>query len=61
VAGMSEATIVIESADRGFLITAIMANDYKSEMFLRFQDGGQTSQGCNNLINQESKWMCSLK
>jgi DNA processing protein len=37
VAGMSEATIVIESADRGgSLITANMANDYNRDV-LRFQ------------------------
>jgi DNA processing protein len=37
VAGMSEATIVIESADRGgSLITANLANDYNRDV-LRFQ------------------------
>jgi DNA processing protein len=33
VAGMSEATIVIESADRGFADHANMANDYNRDVF----------------------------
>lgn len=52
VAGMTEATIVIESADRGgSLITANMANDYNRDVFAvpgRVTD--KFSQGCNNLI-----------
>jgi DNA processing protein len=52
VAGMTEATIVIESADRGgSLITANMANDYNRDVFAvpgRITD--KYSQGCNNLI-----------
>jgi DNA processing protein len=47
---MSEATIVIESADRGgSLITANMANDYNRDVFAvpgRVTD--KYSQGCNN-------------
>jgi DNA processing protein len=60
VAGMSEATIVIESADRGgSLITANMANDYNRDV-LRFQvETDKYSQGCNNLIKPR-KQMCSL-
>jgi len=55
VAGMSEATIVIESADRGgSLITANMANDYNRDVFAvpgRITD--KYSQGCNNLIKTQ--------
>jgi DNA processing protein len=56
---MSEATIVIESADRGSLITANMANDYNRDVFAvpgRVTD--KYSQGCNNLIKPR-KQMCS--
>jgi len=52
VAGMSEATIVIESAEKGgSLITAMIANDYNRDVFAvpgRISD--KFSQGCNNLI-----------
>ncbi|KAF2506625.1 DNA-processing protein DprA [Flavobacterium foetidum] len=55
VAGMSEATIVIESADKGgSLITAKMANDYNRDVFAvpgRITD--KYSQGCNNLIKTQ--------
>ena len=55
VAGMTEATIVIESADRGgSLITANMANDYNRDVFAvpgRITD--KYSQGCNNLIKTQ--------
>ena len=55
VAGMTEATIVIESADRGgSLITANMANDYNRDVFAvpgRVSD--KYSQGCNNLIKTQ--------
>lgn len=55
VAGMSEATIVIESADKGgSLITANLANDYNREVFAvpgRVTD--RYSQGCNNLIKTQ--------
>jgi DNA processing protein len=55
VAGMSEATIVIESADRGgSLITANMANDYNRDVFAvpgRITD--KYSAGCNNLIKTQ--------
>lgn len=55
VAGMSEATIVIESADRGgSLITANMANDYNRDVFAvpgRVTD--KYSQGCNQLIKTQ--------
>lgn len=55
VAGMSEATIVIESAEKGgSLITANMANDYNREVFAvpgRATD--KYSQGCNLLIKTQ--------
>ena len=55
VAGMSEATIVIESADKGgSLITANMAVDYNRDVFAfpgRATD--KYSQGCNNLIKTQ--------
>ncbi|MCF6139727.1 DNA-processing protein DprA [Flavobacterium sp. K77] len=55
VAGMCEATIVIESAERGgSLITANMANDYNRDVFAvpgRVTD--KYSQGCNNLIKTQ--------
>jgi DNA processing protein len=52
VAGMSEATIIIESAAKGgSLVTASIANSYNREVFAvpgRITD--TYSQGCNNLI-----------
>ena len=55
VAGMSEATIVIESAEKGgSLITANLANDYNRDVFAvpgRLSD--KYSQGCNNLIKTQ--------
>jgi DNA protecting protein DprA len=55
VAGISEATIVIESADKGgSLITANLARDYDREVFAipgRLSD--MYSQGCNNLIKTQ--------
>lgn len=55
VAGISEATIVIESADKGgSLVTATMANDYNREVFAvpgRATD--KYSQGCNTLIKTQ--------
>jgi DNA processing protein len=55
VAGISEATIVIESADKGgSLITANIANDYNRDVFAvpgRATD--KYSQGCNNLIKTQ--------
>ena len=55
VAGMCEATIVIESAEKGgSLITANLANDYNRDVFAvpgRISD--KFSQGCNNLIKTQ--------
>jgi DNA processing protein len=59
VAGISEATIVVESAERGgSLITAEIANDYNREVFAvpgRATD--KYSQGCNNLIKTQRAQM----
>jgi len=55
IAGISEATIVVESAERGgSLVTANMANSYNREVFAfpgRVSDPQST--GCNNLIKTE--------
>ena len=55
VAGISEATVVVESADRGgALITANLARDYDRDVFAfpgRIND--QYSAGCNKLIAQQ--------
>ncbi len=55
VAGISEATIVIESAEKGgSLITATLANDYNRDVFAvpgRVSD--KLSQGCNSLIKTQ--------
>lgn len=55
VAGISEATIVIESADKGgSLITANLANDYNREVFaVPGRTSDKYSQGCNNLIKSQ--------
>ena len=55
VAGMAEATIVIESADKGgSLITATMANDYNRDVFaVPGRTSDKFSQGCNNLIKSQ--------
>ncbi len=55
VAGMSEATIVIESAEKGgSLITANMANDYNRDVFaVPGRTSDKYSQGCNDLIKTQ--------
>ena len=55
VAGMSEATIVIESANKGgSLITANLANDYNRDVFaVPGRTSDKMSQGCNNLIKTQ--------
>ncbi len=55
IAGMSEATVVVESADRGgSLVTASLANSYNREVFAvpgRVMD--KYSVGCNQLIKSQ--------
>lgn len=55
VAGISEATVVVESAEKGgSLITAMMANEYNRDVFAlpgRYTD--KYSQGCNDLIKTQ--------
>ncbi|MGB7392943.1 MAG: DNA-processing protein DprA [Pricia sp.] len=55
IAGMSEATVVVESAERGgSLVTADIANSYDRDVFAvpgRTRD--KYSTGCNNLIKQQ--------
>ena len=55
VAGMSEATVVIESAEKGgSLITAFMANDYNRDVFaVPGRTSDKFSQGCNDLIRTQ--------
>lgn len=55
VAGIAEATIVIESAERGgSLITANMANEYNRDVFaVPGRTTDKLSQGCNNLIKTQ--------
>ncbi|WP_041632711.1 DNA-processing protein DprA [Maribacter sp. HTCC2170] len=59
IAGMSEATIVVESAEKGgSLVTADIANSYNRDVFAvpgRAQD--KYSSGCNNLIKQQKAHM----
>lgn len=55
VAGISDATIVIESASKGgSLITANLANDYSREVFaVPGKTTDKYSEGCNNLIKTQ--------
>ena len=59
IAGMAEATIVIESAEKGgSLVTADIANSYNRDVFAfpgRTKDN--YSVGCNNLIKQQKAHM----
>jgi len=55
IAGMSQATIVIESAEKGgSLVTAHIANSYHRDVFaVPGRVGDSQSIGCNNLIKQQ--------
>lgn len=55
VAGISEATIVIESAEKGgSLITATMANEYNRDVFaVPGRTSDKLSLGCNDLIKSQ--------
>lgn len=59
IAGLSEATIVIESAEKGgSLVTAEMANGYNREVFaLPGRHSDKMSIGCNNLIKKQQAMM----
>jgi DNA processing protein len=55
IAGLSEATIVIESAEKGgSLVTADIANSYNREVFaVPGRTTDSQSRGCNNLIKSQ--------
>nr|WP_294934677.1 DNA-processing protein DprA [uncultured Flavobacterium sp.] len=55
VAGMTEATVVVESAEKGgSLSTASIANDYNRDVFaVPGRSTDKYSQGCNNLIKTQ--------
>ncbi|OYU80953.1 MAG: DNA-protecting protein DprA [Flavobacterium sp. BFFFF1] len=59
VAGISDATIVIESAEKGgSLVTAAVANDYSRDVFaVPGRTTDKYSQGCNNLIKTQKAQM----
>jgi len=61
VAGIAEATIVIESSEKGgSLITATMANDYNRDVFaVPGRTSDKLSQGCNNLIKTQRAHLLS--
>ena len=55
IAGMSEATLVVESAEKGgSLVTADIANSYNRDVFaVPGRTTDKYSLGCNNLIKQQ--------
>ena len=59
IAGMSEATVVVESAEKGgSLVTADIANSYNRDVFaVPGRTGDKYSTGCNNLIKQQKAHM----
>jgi DNA processing protein len=61
IAGLSEATIVIESAEKGgSLVTADIANSYNRDVFaVPGRTTDLQSMGCNNLIKQQKAHMLS--
>lgn len=61
IAGLSEATIVIESAEKGgSLVTADIANSYNREVFaVPGRPGDSQSKGCNNLIKSQNAHLIS--
>jgi DNA processing protein len=56
IAGLSEATVVIESAEKGgSLVTADIANSYNREVFaVPGRPSDKLSKGCNNLIKSQN-------
>jgi DNA processing protein len=61
IAGLSEATIVIESAEKGgSLVTADIANSYNRDVFaVPGRTTDSQSVGCNNLIKHQKAHMLS--
>ncbi|WAC01123.1 DNA-processing protein DprA [Lacinutrix neustonica] len=61
IAGLSEATIVIESAEKGgSLVTADIANSYNRDVFaVPGRTTDSQSVGCNNLIKQQKAHLLS--
>ncbi len=61
IAGISEATIVIESAEKGgSLVTADIANSYNRDVFaVPGRTTDSLSIGCNNLIKQQKAHLLS--
>lgn len=61
IAGLSEATVVIESAEKGgSLVTADIANSYNRDVFaLPGRVTDSKSQGCNNLIKTQQAHLLS--
>ncbi|WP_299776600.1 DNA-processing protein DprA [uncultured Formosa sp.] len=61
IAGLSSATIVIESAERGgSLVTADIANTYNRDVFaVPGRPTDRLSVGCNNLIKQQKAQLLS--
>lgn len=61
VAGMSDATVLVESASHGGgLVTARLANEYNREVFaFPGRAGDQYSEGCNNLIRDSKASLIS--
>ncbi|MBJ7879712.1 DNA-processing protein DprA [Gelidibacter salicanalis] len=61
IAGVSEATIVIESAERGgSLVTADIANSYNRDVFaVPGRTTDSQSSGCNNLIKYQKAHLLS--
>nr|WP_299168579.1 DNA-processing protein DprA [uncultured Allomuricauda sp.] len=59
IAGMSEATVVIESAEKGgSLVTADIANGYNREVFaVPGRSTDKFSKGCNDLIKHQKAHM----
>ncbi|SNY95077.1 DNA-processing protein DprA [Flagellimonas pacifica] len=59
IAGLSEATIVIESAEKGgSLVTADLANGYNREVFaVPGRSTDKFSKGCNDLIKRQKAHM----
>jgi len=61
IAGLSEATVVVESAEKGgSLVTADIANSYNRDVFaLPGRTEDKYSLGCNNLIKQQKAHLLS--